>query len=429
MIFPKILYIISSIEVHYGIYMRYNKAVVFGHFIISFDNVINGFLAVVMAPLFFGGHNSPIIQLLSSYAAYAALFITGPIGAVSFGRIGDKYGRRKSLLISIIGIGVPVFLIGLLPTYKTIGLIAPFMLILLRMIQGFFKGSEYSGVLIHNYETGNKRTSSSANIVSCGCMGGCIAALVCWGITQDGAPNWFWRIPFLIGGVLAFIVFLFRIRIQETNDYIEILNKHQVSRTPVKDIFKNHKLETIVGIAVGAAYTSVAYSSMIFGNRLFQQAGYSVSQSMIFSMFDLLWISIAISICGKIADKVGLIRQIKYGSLLLAIMSLPVCYLISGELTLTKIYVYMIIVTFLSSSVASCSAAYVLSLFPASCRYSGFGITDSLGSIIGGFTPFMMLLFSSLFNSNLGCAVWLYIITIPTFILISVMNKKLESRN
>lgn len=408
--------------------MKYNKAVVSGHFVISFDNVINGFLAVVMAPLFFGGHNNPIIQLLSSYAAYAALFVTGPIGAIAFGQIGDKYGRKKSLLISIMGIGLPVFLIGLLPTYKTIGLIAPITLILLRMIQGFFKGSEYGGVLIHNYETGNRKPSFSANIVSCGCMGGCVAALVCWIITQDGYPIWFWRIPFLIGGLLAFIIFLFRIKIQETDDYLEILKKHQISQTPIKDMFKNHKLETIVGIVISAAYTSVAYSSMMFGNRLFQQAGYSISQSMIFSMFDLLWISISISICGKIADKVGLIKQIKYGSLLLAIMALPVCFLIAGELTLTKIYTYMIIVTFLSASIASCSAVYVVNLFPPSCRYSGFAITDSLGSIIGGFTPFMMLLFSSLFNSNLGCSVWLYIITIPTFILISIMNKRLEKR-
>lgn len=409
--------------------MQYNKSVVSGHFVISFDNVINGFLAVVMAPLFFGEHNTPIIQLLSSYAAYAALFVTGPLGAIAFGRIGDKYGRKKSLLISIMGIGVPVFLIGLLPVYSSIGLIAPITLILLRMVQGFFKGSEYSGVLIHNYETGGRKTSSSANMVSFGCMGGCIAALVCWGITQDGAPIWFWRIPFLVGGLLAFIIFLFRIKIQETDDYIEILNKHKLSKNPIKDIIQHHRLETLVGIAISAAYTSVAYSSMMFGNRLFQQAGYAVSQSMIFSMFDLLWISISIHICGKIADRIGLIKQIKYGSLILAIMALPVCGLISGELNLLNIYTYMVIVTFLSASVASCSAAYVINLFPASCRYSGFAITDSLGAIIGGFTPFMMLLFSSIFNSNLGCAVWIYIITIPTFILISIMNKRLEKQN
>ena len=190
--------------------MKYNRAVVSGHFVISFDNVINGFLAVVMAPLFFAVSDNQIIQLLSSYAAYAAyaaLFITGPIGAFAFGRAGDKFGRKKSLLISIMGIGVPVFIIGILPTYKTIGIAAPIILILLRMLQGFFKGSEYSGVLIHNYETGNRKTSSSANIISCGCMGGCIAAIVCWGITQDGTPQWFWRIPFLLGGSLAFIIF------------------------------------------------------------------------------------------------------------------------------------------------------------------------------------------------------------------------------
>ena len=217
-------------------------------------------------------------------------------------------------------------------------------------------------------------------------------------------------------------------KIQETDDYIEVLNKHQLSKNPIKDTFKNHKLETIVGIAICAAYTSVAYSSMMFGNRLFQQAGYSISQSMLFSMFDLLWISVSISICGKIADKIGMMRQIRYGTLILGLAALPVCTLISGELTLVKIYSYMLIVTFLSASVASCSAAYVVKLFPASCRYSGFAISDSFGAILGGFTPFMMLLCSSFFDSNLGCAVWLYIITIPTFVLITIMNRKIKNR-
>lgn len=403
--------------------MKYNKAVLSGHIIISFDNVINGFLAVVMAPLFFGSSTDPIVQLLSSYAAFAAMFITAPLGAVVFGSMGDRLGRKKSLLVSILGIGFPVFLIGILPTYKTIGIVAPISLIILRMIQGFFRGSEYSGVLIHNHEIGNKMTSSSANIISFGCLGGCFAAIICWLVTQKGTPDWFWRLPYLIGGISAFAIFFKRKKISETDDFIEILNKNSLSKSPYRDILRGHKFEVLVGVAISATYISAAYSSMMFGNRLFQQAGYPISQSMLFSMFDLLWISISISICGKIADKVGMKNQIKYGLIVLAIAALPVCFLISGELTLTKIYLYMIIVTFLSASIASCSAAYILNLFPASCRYSGFTICDSIGAIMGGITPFMMLLFSNIFKSNLGCSIWIYILTIPTLILIVIMNR------
>ncbi len=408
--------------------VKYTKSIILGHFVISFDNVINGFLAVVMAPLFFSASDNQIVQLLSSYAAYAALFVTGPLGAVLFGRLGDKFGRRNALLLSITGIGVPVFSIGLLPTYASVGVIAPILLIILRMVQGIFKGAEYSGVLIHNYETGNQKTSSTANIISCGCMGGCVAAVICWFITSENMPDWSWRLPYIIGGGLSFLILFFRRRIPETDDFIKIMTSQALLDAPITELFKRHKLETFVGIAVCASYTSVAYSSMMFGNRLFQQAGYTVAQSMLFSMLDLLWISISISICGRIANKVGLMRQIRFGSGILALAALPVCFLISGELTIFRIYSYMIIVTFLSSIVASCSAAYVLRLFPSNCRYSGFALTDSLGAIIGGFTPFMMLLFSSLCGSNLGCAIWIYIVTVPTFILISIMNKRMLQR-
>ncbi|MDR1289500.1 MAG: MFS transporter [Holosporales bacterium] len=407
--------------------MKYNNAVIGGHFVISFDNVINGFLAVVMAPLFFGSSQDPIIQLLSSYAAYAALFVTGPIGALMFGRMGDKFGRKRALLISITGIGLPVFMIGILPTYSLIGITAPIILIFLRMLQGFFKGAEYSGVLIHNHEMGHKKVSSSANIISLGCCGGCAAAVTCWLATQDGYPDWSWRMPFIVGGLLASIVFFFRMRIPETDDFIEIQNQHKTLKSPIMTLLRYHKLETAVGIAVCAMYTSFAYSSMMFGNRLFQQAGYPVSQSMIFSMFDMLWISISISICGKIADRIGMVRQIQIGSLILIAASYPLCTLIAGELTLFKIYLYMVCVTFLSASIASCSAAYVLRLFPAQCRYTGFSITDSLGAIIGGATPFMMLLFSALFETNIGCVIWFYVTTIPTFVLIYLMDRKIQN--
>jgi MHS family proline/betaine transporter-like MFS transporter len=406
----------------------YNKPVIVGHFIVSFDNVVNGFLSAVMAPLFFGATDDQVIQLLASYAAYAALFATGPIGAITFGRVGDKIGRRRALLASIAGIGIPVVSIGILPTYSTIGNLAPFMLLLLRLVQGVFKGAEFAGVLIHNHETGNKKISSSADVVSIGCLGGFIAAFVCWGVSQDVMPSWSWRIPFWIGGVLALVTFLFRMRIPETDDFIRILNEQKVSRTPIRDLLRGYKLETFTGIAVGATYTTFAYSSMIFGNRLFQQAGYSVAQSMLFSMCDLFWISASISICGRIADKVGILKQVNYATIILMVAAMPVCLLISGPLTLVNIYAYMIIVTFLGSLLASCFAAYVLRLFPISCRYSGFSVTDSFGAVIGGVTPFMMLLFSSMFDSNLGCSIWLYVVSIPTFILVNMMDKAAKRR-
>ena len=405
-------------------FMKYNKTVIAGHFVISFDKVINGFLAVVMAPLFFAASDDKILQLLSSYAAFAALYLTSPIGAIIFGRIGDKAGRKKALLISILGVAIPVMSIGLLPTYSVLGVVAPAVLILLRMCQGFFSGAEYSGVLIHNYESGNRKISSAANIISWGGLGGLTGALICWMITQNGMPNWSWRITYIVGGVLALGIFFMRTRIPETSDFLLALDKHQLSKNPIKDVFMKHKVEFLAGIAVSASYMAFSYASMFFGNRLFQQAGYTVSQSMLFNVVDLLWSSIAIMIAGRIADRIGVVRQMKYGLITMLLIAVPACSLISGELNLWNIYAYMFIVSFLSALILSCSAAYIINLFPPSCRYSGYALTNAFGDVIGGVTPFMMLLFSQLLGTNLACSMWLFIVAIPTFILITIIDRK-----
>ncbi|MDR0942522.1 MAG: MFS transporter [Holosporales bacterium] len=407
--------------------MKYNKVVVIGHFVVCFDNVINGLLAVVMASYFFKSSSSSI-QLLASYASLIALYATGPLGAVVFGRIGDKFGRKKALLVSIMGIGLPTCLIGVMPDYAVWGNIAPLLLVLLRLIQGVFKMSEAGGVFIYNYETGNRGVSSSANIEALGCFGGCFAALLCSIITQEGMPNWGWRIPFICGGVFTFIIFVLRVRIRETDDFIQVLKKNTLSKTPLKILFKKYKFRILTGVIIEGMLMSTAYSSMLFGNRLFQQAGYSISQSMIFNVFDLLWMSLSQIICGKIAERVGMLRQLKYGSLILLLLIWPVCLLISGELTYMKIYSFMAIITFLSALGESCVILYILKMFPISCRYSGYTFTDSSGSIIGSATPFMMLLFSEMFHSNMGCAVWLFIVTVPAFVFICIMNRMIEKR-
>lgn len=408
--------------------MNLNKSVVAGHLVVSFDNVINGFLSVVIAPIFFGLSLDPTIQLLLSYAAFATVYVFLPFGALVFGKLGDQIGRRKILLCSILGVGVPSLLMGLLPTHEAM-FTAPLILLILRAAQGFFSGSEYSGVLIYNHETGNKHPDSASNIISYGTMGGFVAAIICFFITQEGYPAWFWRIPYIVGGIAALVVFATRKKISETTEYLIALKEKSIEKSPMKKLLADYKLELMVSISVSACYIGTAYSSIIFGNRLFQQAGYTVHKSMIFSMINLLFSSFSIMIMGKVAKVLGVKNLLKYGALIFIFASFPVCLLISGELTIIKIYLYMTIVTFLSASIASCSATYISDLFKVSCRYSGFSMADSIGSIIGGITPFMLLLFSSIFKSNIGCVVWFYILTIPTFILVCIMNRTLDARS
>ncbi len=408
--------------------MKLNKAIVAGHIVISFDNVINGFLSVVIAPIFFGISSDPIVQLLLSYSAFAMMYVFQPLGAIVFGKLGDKIGRKKILLMGIFGIGLADLITGLLPTYQ-ITVIAPIMLVLLRSIHGFFLGAEYSGVLIYNHETGNIHPSSASAIISCGIMGGAIAAIVCFFITKNGTPEWFWRLPYIVGGISALIILTMWQKMPETREYIKAFEERRIAESPIKKIMQNYKLEIATSIAISACYIGLSYSSTIFGSRLFQQAGYTAHESMIFIMINLFFSAVSIMIMGKIANIIGLKRLLKYGTLSLIAMAWPLCFLISSELTITKIYLYMAIITFLSSSVVSCSATYISNLFKVSYRYTGFAFAESMGSVIGGLTPCVMLLLSSFFKSNIGCVIWFYILTIPAFILIRLMNRTIDHQN
>ena len=402
--------------------MKTNKSVLFGHTVISFDCIVNGLLTGMMAPLFFS-QQDPTSQLLLSYASYIALYISGPFGGIIFGRIGDKLGRKKSLLISISGIGIPVLIIGILPTYRTIGTIAPIALILCRIIQGFFSQIEYAGVIIHAIE--NKKISKNDHLtktLAFGIVGGLFGAIICFFISDE--TQYGWRIPYIIGALGTFLIFISRRNILETEQYIELKEQKKVSQYPFSDIIKRHKLEVCVATLISSLYVGGMASSMIFGNSLFQQSGKSHKESMMFFFYDLLWSGISIIIAGKLSQKFGCKKILIYGTVAMACAALPLCFLISSDLTFVKIYTYMICMTFLTATIVSAGTAYIGTLFPVSCRYSGFSLSESIGSILGSSTPFMMLYFSSKFHSNTWCSLWLYILIVPTLICVYCMEKK-----
>lgn len=400
--------------------MRYSKFAAFGHLLMSFNNCIKGFLTIIIAPLFFP-QKLPEFQLLMSYIVYAAIFITGPLGAIVCGRFGDKFGRRKVLLFSRSVSSLVFIAIGLLPVYQDVGILAPLCLTFLSLVFGLFVSAEYTGSLIYNYEEGYKEASSSSGIISFGFQGGALAAVVCFLVTQSWAPVWFWRIPFLIGGMSGLILFVLTIY---TPEPIEYFSRSKNIEFAFKILFKKYKLEIITAATISAAYSSTCYSAMVFGNRLFQQAGFSISQTMIFYFVNVVFFAVFVKHVGIISDKVGDTTQLKMSIIVLVILILPICYLISGSLSLFKIYLYMIILSTLSASIVSCASSYILRLFPVSFRYSGFAISESIGNVLGGITPFMMLLISSLFKTNLACSMWLYATSIPTLFMVTMMSKK-----
>jgi MHS family proline/betaine transporter-like MFS transporter len=407
--------------------MKINKAIVAGHVVQCFDNTIYGFFSVLMAPIFFGSLDSRVSQLLASYGAFAAGFIAAPLGAVLFGLIGDKYGRRVPLLLEFMCVGIPTITIGFLPGCETIGVAAPILLVICRILQGFFYSAEYAGINVYNYEDKTNRVRLGQNtglLIASGSCGAIVATVIGSIVTDASMPYWCWRIPFVVGGLSAFAVLIIRTKLTESEEYGQATLARGAFYLPYKELFMHHKLKLLCAILIVAFETVSFYSATIYSGALFQEAGYSVSSSMKFHCVSLSVDACSLVMMGKVADKVGINREIVFGLIVFLLFSIPVYALIASGLCAWKIYVYMFLVVIIGSMTICCGVSYAASLFPLSCRYSAVALADSIGSIFGGITPMIIMLLTDHFHSRLAILVWVYVVSIPCLITVVYMNKR-----
>lgn len=230
-----------------------------------YDYALYGYCATFLAQAFFPTDN-PTVALMKTFGVFVAGFLAKPIGALIFGRIGDKLGRSIALKISMIGIAIPTTVIGFLPTFETIGYWAPLILLICRILQGLFLSGEYDGVRIFVFESVGKKYPNFANSLTnlAGMLGYYLASLIIASIIQPEFPDHAWRIAFLIGGGLGALVFVYRFTIKESIDFAyyqaqtNALKQYQPIKNKSKNFILDNKL-TMLGMfllfgSVGGGY-------------------------------------------------------------------------------------------------------------------------------------------------------------------------------
>ena len=225
-----------------------------GNFIEWFDYATYSYFAVVIANVFFPG-DDPALALMQTFAVFALSFLLRPIGAIFWGSMGDKKGRKWALSTSIFLMTGATFCIGLLPGYLAIGLAAPILLLLLRMIQGFSASGEYAGAatFLAEYAPSDKRGVYCSLVpasTAVGLLVGSTFATVMYTILPDAAVNeWGWRIPFLLAGPLGLVAHYIRTKLEDSPTYQEMqaaISKTDDSNHPIRDLFCHHTKELSV---------------------------------------------------------------------------------------------------------------------------------------------------------------------------------------
>jgi MHS family proline/betaine transporter-like MFS transporter len=370
---------------------RIISAGIIGNVIEYYDFALIGFLAVIMGQLFFPS-TDPFLSLLGSFGAFAAGMIMRPIGAIFFGHIGDKIGRRHALIGSLVMMALPTFLIGFLPTYAQIGIMAPIMLVLLRMIQGFSVGGEYASSIVYLVEESPQgHANLYGSFVSLGAkLGMAIGAGFC-GILlgylgEESMMEWGWRIPFWSSMALALIGVYLRRHL--TDNYVAPKTKE----IPILKILKHHRHEFWLFLALASAIWILYYTLFVYIPVWLEfYAGLDKATSSYINTYSIVLGVIFIPIMAIIADRVGSLRLMRISAIATAVSIIPIFLLMTTQDIYAILPAISVMTLLLCAFQAPIFAATVSVISTHNYRASFTAvILGSAAGIVGGSTPALM---------------------------------------
>lgn len=353
-----------------------------------YDFIIYAYLAQYFAQHFFST-DDPVTGLIASYGGFAAGMLMRPVGGVLIGSIGDRVGRKAALQFSVIVISLPTVLIGFLPTYDTIGLWAPALLMLMRMVQGLSVGGEYSAAIVFLVERAEPKqrgfigSFSPLGAIS-GLFLGSLIVLICTAILGDeGMKEWGWRLPFIASAFLALIGFGLRKSI--TPDSVA---KSKAPATPIRDAFVLYWRPMLaIGLANSVMGVVGFIGFMYAVPWMVKEAGVSNTFASCINLFSLALCCIMTGLGGRLGDRIGRVKTSLIGACISLFGALPIfMFFRSGELTL------MLLGSFLLATAHGlfCGpmCASMASIVPAKARVTviAFGYSFSVG-VFGGVAP------------------------------------------
>jgi MHS family shikimate/dehydroshikimate transporter-like MFS transporter len=356
-----------------------------------YDFFIYGTAAALVFPRVFFPTLSPYAGIMAAYATLAIPFLTRPLGAIVFGHFGDRFGRKATLVTSLTIMGLSTFAIGLVPSYDSIGLLAPAIIILLRLLQGFAIGGEWGGAatMIVEYATAGRRGFYGTFVQLGNVIGLFTSTLVFAVLPQDSLNGDGWRVPFLISIVLLAVGSFIRSKVDESPVFEAATRKPQATqRAPIMEILRNGKKPVL--IAMGMRTGEIILGWLVIG-FLLSYATRTVgltSQHVLIALLGASGVGIVtVPLFGALSDRIGRRPVYLFGACLAAAFAFPLFWLIN---TANPVLFFLAIVFGYAVALAAMFAvqpAFFSESFSTGVRYTGISLGFQLANIIGGLTP------------------------------------------
>lgn len=378
--------------------------------------------ALVFGKLFFPVGSDPLTGTIAAFGGFTVGFIARPIGGALCGHLGDRYGRKVVMMLTLLTMGTATVLMGVLPTYQQAGIAAPVLLVMLRVLQGLAAGGEWSGSILLIYENApaSKRGALAA-WSPCGAALGFVlstgAFLLAQNLPHADFQSWGWRLPFLGSAALVALGLWMRRSVGESAAFVEVKATRRESRMPVIEVLRRCPREvlTVFGLRFGeggASYIFFAFS-IAYGQFLGIKSAWILG-GLTLSMLLMIPVSLLV---GHITDKVGRKPVYLIGSIAIVLVAWPYFVLLgSGEYW--KVIAALVLANSLTLGILEgAQPAFISELLPVHLRFSGLGIGRELSSVLGGgLSPLIATALLAHYRSAAPVALYLGVLGLVTVI-------------
>ncbi|EMA6342837.1 MFS transporter [Bacillus cytotoxicus] len=391
-----------------------------------FDFFLYGTAAALVFNKLFFVNEDPLIALMLSYLSFGIPFFIRPLGGIIFSHIGDKIGRKKTLVLTLSLMGGATVCIGLLPSYESIGILAPILLILLRIIQGLGIGGEWGGALLLavEYAPRNKKGffgSIPQTGVTIGMLLGTAAISFMTMISGDNFVMWGWRVPFILSAVLVFIGLWIRNGLDETPDFKKAKKSGNIAKLPIVDTLRYHWKSVLIATGAKVAETGPFYifSTFIvsYGTLQLNLPNTTVLNAVTIAM---LITTIMIPLMGKLSDAIGRKKMYIWGTVAILLYAFPYFFLLNQGTSFSIMIATVIGLGILWAPVTAVLGTLFSEIFSTHVRYTGVTLGYQLGAALAGGTAPMIAAYLMNMYNNSWVPVALYIVFTCCISLIAI---------
>lgn len=393
--------------------------------------------ALVFGPLFFPATNDPLLGSFLAFSGFAIGFIARPLGGVIFGHLGDRYSRKMTLIITLTLMGASTFLIGLLPTYAHIGVLAPIALITLRFVQGVASGGEWGGgvlMLSENAPESQKGYYTAWSQV--GVCGGFVLSSLAFYLVQllpqEEVMSWAWRIPFLLSLFIFLVGVYIRRNIQENAEFVarkaENDSKNEAHHLPVLSAFKNHPRAILQAIGLRLAENGAVYIFFTFSVVYCKHIGID-TRDLIAAVTIAMTVEIATILgWGWLSDRIDRKRLYYIGVIGMALVAFPFFWLLNMHTFPAMLLAMLLALPLCHGAMIAAQPCLMVDLFPVEVRYTGLALGHEIGAVIsGGISPMLAVAFLMMWDSYIPIALMLLAFALLALVaLISIRQQQLR---